>query len=91
MNDHSMWDHVFYHLFLFPLVSEALFKPIGPGKALSGHMISNVTVADVKEGMKLCLVTVQCKSFNFSHQLKTSEVSGSKAATSSLEDREGFK
>jgi len=85
-----MWDHRFVHLFLFSLVSETLFKPNGPDKALSGHVISSVTVTDVKECMKLCLVTVKCKSFNFSDQKKTCEMSGSKAAKSSLQDREGF-
>ena len=67
-----------------------LFTPTGPGKALSGHVISNLTVADVIECMKLCLVTEQCKSFNFSGQLQKCEVSGSKAEKTSLEDREGF-
>ncbi|KAJ7365138.1 hypothetical protein OS493_007787 [Desmophyllum pertusum] len=71
-------------------VSEALFTPIGPGKALPGHVISSLTVADVIQCMKLCLVTEKCKSFYFSAQLKKCEVSGSKAEKQSLEDREGF-
>lgn len=45
---------IFIH---FSLVSEALFALIGPGKALSGHMISSSTTADVIQCMRLCLVT----------------------------------
>lgn len=80
----------FQHLFLFLLVPETLFTPIGPGKALSGDVISTLTVADVIECLKLCLVTEQCKSFNFSNGLLKCEVSGSKEEKPSLENREGF-
>ncbi|XP_078365706.1 EGF-like repeat and discoidin I-like domain-containing protein 3 isoform X2 [Oculina patagonica] len=74
----------------WPEVSGTLFTPVGPGKALPGHVISTLNVADVMECMKLCLVTEQCKSFNFSNGLLKCEVSGSKAEKPSLEDREGF-
>ena len=43
-------------------MSVTLFKPIGPDKAFSGHLISYVTVADARECLKLCLVTVNRKS-----------------------------
>ena len=76
---------------MFSLVPETLFSPIGPGKALpAGNVISTLTVADVIECMKLCLVTEQCESFSFSNGLLKCEVGRSKAEKSSLEDREGF-
>ncbi|KAL9976346.1 hypothetical protein ACROYT_G013638 [Oculina patagonica] len=74
----------------WPEVSEALFTPIGVGKALSGHEISSLTAVDAIKCMKLCLVTEQCKSFNFSDKLQKCEVNAAKAEKSSLEDREGF-
>ncbi|KAL9976335.1 hypothetical protein ACROYT_G013625 [Oculina patagonica] len=74
----------------WPEVSEALFTPIGVGKALSGHEILSLTDTDVIECTKLCLVTEQCKSFNFSDKLQKCELSGAKAEKSSLEDRKGF-
>lgn len=89
MNGHSKLNRV-SSTYLFPLVPGTLFTPIGPGKALSGHVISTLTVADVIDCMKLCLVTQQCKSFNFSNGLLKCEVSGSKAEKPNLEDREGF-
>ncbi|KAL9976334.1 hypothetical protein ACROYT_G013624, partial [Oculina patagonica] len=75
----------------WPEVPGTLFTPIGPGKALPGHVISTVTVVDVIECLKLCLVTEQCKSFNYSNGLLNKcELSGSKAEKPILEDREGF-
>ena len=64
--------------------------PTGLGKAFSGHVLSSMTAVDVLECMKLCLVTEQCQSFNFSDKLQECEVSGSKAEKSSLEDRKDF-
>lgn len=78
---------IFIHFFS---VSEALLALIGPGKALSGHMISSWTADDVIQCMRLCLITEQCKSFNFSSELLKCEMSDSKAETQNLDDREGF-
>ena len=72
------------------IVTSALFSPIGSGKALHGHVISSLNDTNAIECMKLCLVTEQCKSFNFSHQLKKCEVSGSTAKAHDLEDHKGF-
>lgn len=63
---------------------------MGVGKSLSGHEISSPTAVDVIECMKLCLVTEQCKSFNFSDKLQKCEVSAAKAEMPSLEDRKSF-
>lgn len=76
---------------MFHLVPGALFTSrFGPGTALPGHVISSRTVADVIQCMKLCLATNQCKSFNFSAQLKECEANGAKSEKASLQDREGF-
>ena len=73
-----------------PLGADALFTPIGSGKALAGHVISSLNATDVTQCMKLCLVTEQCKSFNFSEQQKRCEVSNSTTEAKSLKDQEGF-
>ena len=77
-------------LFSFLLGPNALFTTIGPGKALAGHVILSKNANDETECMKLCLVTEQCKSFNFSEQQKKCEVSNSTTEAQSLEDQEGF-
>lgn len=75
----------------WPEVSGALFEPrFGPGKALPGHVISSRSVTDVMQCIQLCLVTNQCKSINFSSQLKECEVSGSKSEIASIRERKGF-
>ena len=71
-------------------MSETLFKPIGSDKTFSGHLISSVTVADTSECRKLCLVTVNRRSLNFSEQKKKCGVRGSKAAKPCLGDHEVF-
>ena len=70
---------------MFSLASETLFKPTGPDKAFSGHLISYVTVADARECLKLCLVTVNRKSFNFSEQKKKCGVAVPKLRSHALE------
>ena len=76
-------------LFVSPAPT-ALFTPIGFGKALAGHVISSLVATDVTQCTKFCLVTEQCKSFNFSDKLKRCQLSGSTAEAHSLEDQEGF-
>ena len=77
-------------MIFFLLVPDALFTPTGPGKALHGHVISSLNDTNAMQCMKLCLVTEQCKSFNFSDKLKKCEVSGSKAEAYGLKEQEGF-
>ena len=80
--------HVFH---VFHLVLEALFMPrFGPDKVQAGQVITSRSVSDVMQCMKLCLVTDQCQSLNFSSSLKKCEVSRSKSEMSSIEDREEF-
>ena len=67
-----------------------MFTPIGRGKALHGHVISSQNDTSATECMKMCLITEQCKAFNFSGQMKKCEVSGSKAGVHGLKDQEGF-
>ena len=67
-----------------------MFTPTGYRKALRVQVISSLNDTNAIECMKLCMVTAQCKSFNFSHQLKKCEVSGSTAEAQRLEDREDF-
>jgi len=74
----------------WPEGPSALFTPISLGKALASHVLSSKNATDVTECMKLCLVTKQCKSFNFSDQLKRCQVSGSTAGAQSLDDQESF-
>nr|XP_058961605.1 lactadherin-like [Pocillopora verrucosa] len=75
----------------WPEVLEALFMPrFGPDKVQAGQVITSRSVSDVMQCMKLCLVTDQCQSLNFSSSLKKCEVSRSKSEMSSIEDREGF-
>ncbi|CAH3161174.1 unnamed protein product [Porites lobata] len=72
-------------------VPAKLFAPVAPDKALLGHVRSTLNNTNVMECFKLCLVTTQCKSFNFCHQLKTCEVSDSTTTSSAngLEDHQG--
>ena len=77
-------------LCFFSLGPSALFTPIGLGKALAGHVILSKNATDVTECMKLCMVTEQCRSFNFNERLKSCQVSGSTAEVQSLADQEGF-
>ena len=77
-------------LFFFSLGPSALFTPIGLGKALAGHVILSKNATEVTECMKLCMVTEQCRSFNFNERLKSCQVSGSTAEVQSLADQEGF-
>lgn len=62
----------------------------GPDKVQAGQVITLRSVSDVMQCMKLCLVTDQCQSLNFSSSLEKCEVSRSKSEMSSIEDREGF-
>ena len=52
-----------------------MFTTSGFGKILSGYVISSNYVADSLECMNLCLLTAQCKSFNFSGKKRICEVS----------------
>ena len=53
-----------------------IFTISGFGKALSAHLIAPKYAADPLDCMKLCLMTAQCKSFNFSEKRRICEVSG---------------
>ena len=72
------------------LVPSSLFTPMGPGKALPGHVISSLNTTDVTQCMKFCLVTEHCRSFYFSDKQKRCEVRGYTAEGQSLEEQDGF-
>lgn len=77
--DEANYKHLtsFCSFLLFCLVPAELFTPVAPDKALLGHVSSSLNNTNVMECFKLCLVTTQCKSFNFCRHLKTCEVSDS--------------
>lgn len=67
-----------------------LFSLIGLGKALVGHVVSAESATDVTGCMKLCLLTEHCKSFNFSPQMNTCELSNSTAIAQELQNHQNL-
>ena len=73
-----------------PVGPNKLFSLIGLSKALVGHVVSAENATDVTGCMKLCLLTEHCKSFNFSPQMNTCEVSNSTAIAQELQNHQNL-